>query len=90
MNTILFINDLGTTEFLIITFIIILFFGPDKIPEFARSLGNIIRKLNEFKANIKKEIISNSKKKNNITKTKNDIENETKNIQRIKGTIKRV
>lgn len=90
MKIILFINDLGTIEFLIIIFTIILFFGPDKIPEIARTLGEVIRKLNELKDNIKKEIIINSNINTNYNKTKNNIEKTKNNIEKIKGTIKRV
>lgn len=91
MKIILFINDLGTIEILIIIFIIILFFGPDKIPEIARNLGDAIRKLNELKDHIKKEIILHSKTKlNSYTTKKKSIKKTTNNIKNIEGTVKRL
>ena len=39
------IFGLGTPEILIIVFIILLFFGKDKLPDLAKSVGNAFREL---------------------------------------------
>ncbi|OGM11339.1 preprotein translocase [Candidatus Woesebacteria bacterium RBG_16_39_8b] len=45
-------RNLGTAELLIIVFIIILFFGGKKIPEFMKGLGEAIK---EFKKGAKEK-----------------------------------
>ena len=43
-------SNLGTTEIVVIAFLVILFFGTKRIPEFIKSIGTAI---NEFKKAIK-------------------------------------
>ncbi|WP_185861211.1 Sec-independent protein translocase subunit TatA/TatB [Blattabacterium cuenoti] len=57
MKNILFIS---IEESLFIVFIAILVFGPKKIPEIARGLGEGIRYLKNAKKRIKNEIIQNN------------------------------
>lgn len=52
----LILNFLGTQEFLLIMFAILLLFGPKKIPELARSLGKIMRKVKDARENVMSEI----------------------------------
>jgi len=44
-NTITFqyMPNIGTTELIIIAFLAILFFGKDKLPEFAKSMGESLK-----------------------------------------------
>lgn len=56
MSSFLFIGPLGTTEVLVVLFIILLLFGGKKIPELMRGLGKGIREFNAAKANISSEI----------------------------------
>ncbi len=49
-------NGLGTTELLVIFIFILILFGPEKLPEFARKLGAYYRKLNEYKRYLDEEI----------------------------------
>jgi sec-independent protein translocase protein TatA len=58
MNSLIFsfIGPLGTTEVIVILFIILLLFGGKKIPELMRGLGKGIREFNAAKANISSEI----------------------------------
>jgi sec-independent protein translocase protein TatA len=56
MSSFLFIGPLGTTEVLVILFIILLLFGGKKIPELMRGFGKGIREFNAAKANISSEI----------------------------------
>lgn len=39
------IFGLGTPEILIIVFLLLLFFGKDKLPDLAKSIGNAFREL---------------------------------------------
>lgn len=50
------LNFLGTQEFLLIMFAILLLFGPKKIPELARGLGKIMRKVKDARENVMSEI----------------------------------
>ncbi len=52
----LLIGNLGTSEILIILFLVLLLFGGKKIPELMRGLGNGIREFNNAKNNITSEI----------------------------------
>lgn len=47
-----FLNSVGTTEWLIIAFIVLLLFGGKKIPEFFKGLGDAVK---EFKKAAKEE-----------------------------------
>ncbi|NOT38163.1 MAG: twin-arginine translocase TatA/TatE family subunit, partial [Saprospiraceae bacterium] len=47
--TLLFLGNLGTTEILLIGFIVLLLFGGKKIPELMRGLGKGIREFNNAK-----------------------------------------
>lgn len=52
----LFLGNLGTTEILVILFIVLLLFGAKKIPELARGLGRGIREFKDATKEIKKNI----------------------------------
>lgn len=54
--TLLFLGNLGTTEILLIGFIVLLLFGGKKIPELMRGLGKGIREFNNAKNAINDEI----------------------------------
>ncbi len=49
-------DGLGATELLLIFIVILLIFGPEKLPEFARKIGTWYRKLNEYKRYLDEEI----------------------------------
>lgn len=57
MNLLLFIGGLGMQEILLITLIVLLFFGGKKIPELMRGIGKGVRSfkngLNEVESEIK-------------------------------------
>ena len=50
MNQILFIQNIGFTELLLILGIIVLLFGATRLPKLARSIGESLR---EFKKSVK-------------------------------------
>lgn len=54
--SILFLNNLGATEIILLVAVVLIFFGGKKIPELMRGLGNGIREFNEAKNNVKSEI----------------------------------
>jgi sec-independent protein translocase protein TatA len=47
---------IGASEILLILFFVLIFFGADKIPEFARGLGKGLRELKKATEDIKSEI----------------------------------
>lgn len=56
MKGILFLQNLGTGELLIIALVALLLFGGKKIPEVMRSLGKGVRSFKDGMNDIKKEI----------------------------------
>ena len=54
----LLIGPLGWTELLIILFLILLFFGPRRLPEVAEAIGKSIRRFKKSTQEIKNEIES--------------------------------
>ena len=51
---------IGGSEIIIILFFIVIFFGANKIPSFARSVGKIIREIQDASDDVRKEIQKNS------------------------------
>jgi sec-independent protein translocase protein TatA len=91
-NTILFLNFLGTGEFILIAFVFLLLFGPDKIPGVARMAGRGIRKIKDASDDIKKEIHASSQGVDSMTsemkKDIKEIENLTQSVKRgVKKTL---
>jgi len=54
--TLLFLGNLGATEFLLIFMVVLLLFGGQKIPELMRGLGRGIREFNSAKNSVEDEI----------------------------------
>jgi sec-independent protein translocase protein TatA len=91
MNTIfLFISG---PEIMIIMLIIVVVFGPKKIPDIARGLGKGIRQVKDATNDIKKEIKDSSKKHAIDTDISKDINKEIgdvkDNLEDLTGPIKR-
>lgn len=85
-NIFLFLNFLGTGEFVLIAFVFLLLFGPDKIPGLARNLGKGIRKIKDASDDIKNEIHKSSK---DIDSLSSEIENDIEKFNDIAQTVKR-
>ena len=87
---ILFISG---SEIGIIIFIVVLFFGADKIPDFARNLGKGINSIKHATNEIKQEINNSANgidKNTDITKQiKSEIEKVKSEIESVSGSIKR-
>ncbi len=56
LSTLLFLGNLGATEFLLIFLALLLMFGGNKIPELMRGLGRGIREFNSAKNSVEDEI----------------------------------
>ena len=82
----LFLNFLGTGEFVLIAFVFLLLFGPDKIPNLARNLGIGIRKIKDTTEEIKKEINASS---DGISSVSSDIKKDLKEVDEITKSMKR-
>jgi len=81
-NTFLFI---GGAEVIFILFIVVMFFGADKIPEIARGLGKGMRTLRDATNDIKSEVTKSAKDQELIdTQVTQDINQE---INKVKDEI---
>ena len=85
-NIVLFLNFLGTGEFVLIAFVFLLLFGPDKIPGLARNLGKGIRKIKDASDDIKNEIHKSSKDLDSLS---SEIENDIEKVNDVAQTVKR-
>jgi len=85
-NSILFLNFLGTGEFVLIAFVFLLLFGPDKIPGVARNVAKGIRKIKDASNDIKKEIHASSQGLDNMT---SDMKKDLKEIEDLTQSVKR-
>lgn len=56
MNTLLFLGSIGTSEILLIAFVVLLLFGGKKIPELMRGIGKGVRTFKEGVNGIEKDI----------------------------------
>lgn len=48
----------GTGELFVIMLLVLVLFGPDKLPELARQAGKIIRKVNRVRSEVNRQINS--------------------------------
>lgn len=55
-SSLLFLNEVGMTEILLIAVVVLVFFGGNKIPELMRGLGKGMREFNDAKNNVRREI----------------------------------
>ncbi|MCO6565460.1 MAG: twin-arginine translocase TatA/TatE family subunit [Apibacter sp.] len=66
-------------EIIVILLVVVLLFGPDKIPEIARGLGQGVRAMKDATDNIKREIMSQVDDSGSVKEIENEI-NESKKI----------
>ncbi|MEC5395006.1 Sec-independent protein translocase subunit TatA/TatB [Bergeyella sp. RCAD1439] len=64
--------ELGFMEMVVIALAIVLFFGPDKLPQIARDLGSGVRKMRGAMEDIKTEIMKEAD--NPVSEIKKEIE----------------
>ena len=60
---------IGTPELVLVGVVLLLLFGADKIPDFARGLGKIIRQAKDARAYITDEITKGVNEVNDVKKT---------------------
>ena len=78
---VLFLNDVATSEVLLILVFILIFFGAKSIPGLARTLGRTIRQVKDASAEIQSEIKKSSsemKKDLNLDQLLEDTANDIK------------
>ena len=87
----LFLNFLGTGEFVLIAFVFLLLFGPDKIPGLARNMGKVIRRIKDASNDIKYEIHESSKSLDSVgSEIKNDIDEFHEVTKSVKRGVKKI
>ena len=62
-HQLLFIQNLGSTEIIIIALVILLLFGGKKIPELMRGLGKVVSQFKKGMKDIEEEINAEPEKK---------------------------
>ena|SRR5579871_2063667 len=74
-------ENVGSGEILLILLVILIFFGPKKIPELAHSLGKGIRKFNDAKAGLEDQVKTAMKEPlDALTGTKQSLESKLREI----------
>lgn len=67
-------------EIIVILLVVVLLFGPDKIPEIARGLGQGVRAMKDATDNIKREIMSQVDDNGSVKKIEDEINEAKKNM----------
>uniref|UniRef100_UPI0039A45967 Sec-independent protein translocase subunit TatA/TatB n=1 Tax=Ornithobacterium rhinotracheale TaxID=28251 RepID=UPI0039A45967 len=87
---------IGFQEIVFIIFIAVLIFGPSKIPEIARGLGQGVRAMREATDEIKREVMSSAQEidptrevKDSVKEIQNEINEAKKEIDDAVGPVKR-
>jgi len=65
-----FFGPIGWQELLIVLFLVLLFFGPKRLPDMAEALGKSIQKFKKASRDMKSEIESSTEKKPEISEGK--------------------
>lgn len=73
--------ELGIGEFLVIAIIIVVLFGPDKLPSIARDLGQGVRKMKAAMEDIKSEVMKEAD--NPISEIKKEIEKVKESVEKV-------
>ncbi|MRI62744.1 twin-arginine translocase TatA/TatE family subunit [Ornithobacterium rhinotracheale] len=87
---------IGFQEIVFIIFVAVLIFGPSKIPEIARGLGEGVRAMREATDEIKREVMSSAEKmdpsseiKESVKEIQHEIDEAKKEIDDAVGPVKR-
>ena len=85
---------IGGTEIIFILFIVVIFFGADKIPEIARGLGKGMRTLKDATNDIKHEVTKSAKENGvidtEVTQSINEELNKVRDeVEDFTGSVKR-
>lgn len=68
-------GNLGTTEILLIAFVVLLLFGGKKIPELMRGLGKGVREFKDAKDNVRRELEESISEKDSKPSNTNQVSN---------------
>lgn len=79
---VLFLNDIGTGEVVLILVFILIFFGSKSIPGLARTLGRTIRQIKDASADLQSEIKKSSQELKGDLNLQELIDDTKKDIQR--------
>jgi len=71
------------SEVFLIIFVMLLIFGPDKMPEIARNLGKGIRQLRDASSGVKKEILKETQKVGIDTEAVDKLKKQLKDSKKI-------
>ena len=74
---------------LLIVFIVIMFFGSDKIPEIARGLGKGIKTVRNAANDVKREITESANRDEDLKELKEGMEEGKRKLEEVAGAIKR-
>ena len=85
---------ISAPEIILVLFVVVMFFGTDKIPEIARGLGKGMRQLKDATNDIKAEVTrsaedANDVKKNTASNVLKEINDVKKDFEDLTGPIKR-
>ncbi|MGB0836923.1 MAG: Sec-independent protein translocase subunit TatA/TatB [Flavobacteriaceae bacterium] len=80
---------IGGPEIFIIVLIVVMFFGADKIPDIARTLGKGMRQIKDATNEIKKEINDSAVEGTDLGDMKKEIESVKEDLDDLTGPIKR-
>lgn len=79
---VLFLNDVGTWEVLLILVFILIFFGSKSIPGLARTMGRTIRQIKDASSEIQSEIKKSGNEMKNELNLKQIIEETAEDVKR--------
>lgn len=72
-------ENIGSAELLVVLIIVLIFFGPKRIPELARSFGKGVRKFNEAKLGFESQVRTAMQEPlDSINETKRNLEQRLK------------
>lgn len=72
-------ENIGSAELLVVLIIVLIFFGPKRIPELARSFGKGMRKFNDAKQGFEQEVRTAMKEPlDSITQARTNLERQLK------------
>jgi sec-independent protein translocase protein TatA len=89
MNSQFLLFNIGGGELMLIIFIVIMFFGADKIPEIARGLGKGIRTVRNAANDVKREITESANQEDDMKALKDGLNEGKKTLEEVAGAIKR-
>ncbi|MFK8039273.1 MAG: twin-arginine translocase TatA/TatE family subunit [Crocinitomicaceae bacterium] len=85
MNTLLFLNDIGTGELVFVLLVVLMLFGAKNIPSIAKTLGRGMREVKQASDEIKRDIAKSAtdmRRDLNMTDSLDQIKKPFKDIEK--------